>query len=148
MACCVLSLVLASCSTTKRLGKDEVLYTGVKKVNIVAPAGDVVPDEIKTEIKDAVNVPANNTTGVFGLQVPIPLGLWVYNAWSPDSKGIKGWIYKKLVKQPVLITDVRPQQRVKMIENKLDNLGYFRNSTTYELDVNKKNPKKAKIINN
>ena len=148
MACCVLSLVLASCSTTKRLGKDEVLYTGVKKVNIVAPAGDVVPDEIKTEIKDAVNVPANNTTGVFGLQVPIPLGLWVYNAWSPDSKGIKGWIYKKLVKQPVLITDVRPQQRVKMIENKLDNLGYFRNSTTYELDVNKKNPKKAKIIYN
>ena len=148
LLCCIALLGAYSCSTTKRLGKDDVRYTGVKKINITVPDSGKVPDFIKTDVNSTVEVDANQTTKVLGLPLPIPVGLWVYNNWNPDSKGIKGWAYKKLVKQPVLISDVRPQLRVKMIENKLDNQGYFRNSATYELDINKKNPKKAKIIYN
>lgn len=138
----------SSCSTTKRLGKDDVRYTGVKSVNITTPDGGKAPEVVKTAVDNTIEVDANQTTKVFGLPLPIPVGLWVYNNWNPDSKGIKGWAYKKLVKQPVLISDVRPNLRVKMIEEKLDNQGYFRNTASYELDVNKKNPKKAKLIYN
>ena len=31
----MLIAIMASCSTTRRLGADEVLYTGVKKIDIV-----------------------------------------------------------------------------------------------------------------
>lgn len=54
-------------------------------------------------------------------------------------------MYDKLVEEPVLVSDVRPQLRVKMIENELADNGYFNNSASYELVHNKKNSKKAKI---
>ena len=34
--------LLAACSTTRRLGADEVLYTGVKKIRIVPDSGVVL----------------------------------------------------------------------------------------------------------
>ena len=32
-------LSIASCSTTKRLGADDILYTGVKKIALTSPEG-------------------------------------------------------------------------------------------------------------
>ena len=39
LVCAVLSV--AACSTTRRLGSDEVLYTGVKKIRIEPDSGAV-----------------------------------------------------------------------------------------------------------
>lgn len=143
----IIALALSSCSTTRRLAADETLYTGVKKVNIVTPEGDRIAPGVADDIKSAVNVKPNNCLISPSIRYPFPLGLWVYNNWSNPPKGFKHWIYEKLVEQPVLISDVRPEIRTKMIDEILDNNGYFMGSASYTLN-HAKNPKKASITYN
>lgn len=143
---CLISLLEVGCSTTKRLADDEILYTGVKKLTVLMPSdSSKFPASVNSEIKKAINVAPNNSLISPSIRYPFPLGLWVYNNWNPDAKGLKGWLYKKLVREPVLISDVRPEVRVKMIDEILDNNGYFRGSASYNLNYNKKNHKKASI---
>lgn len=136
--------LLAACSTTARIPADEVLYTGVKKVEMVEDSVKI-PPALTSAVKDAVDVPPNNYWKLLGWHYPFPLGLWVYNNWPNPEKGLRHWLYEKLVAEPVLVSDVRPEVRTRMIEQILDNNGYFRGNATYEL-VKGRNPKKAKIL--
>lgn len=138
-------VIITGCSTTRRIADDEILYTGVKKINIETPKGTAQAPGLASEVKGAVNVAPNNCLISPYLRYPFPLGLWVYNNWSNPPKGFKHWIYEKLVAEPVLISDVRPEVRTKMIDEILDNNGYFRGSASYEL-VQGKNKKKASIL--
>lgn len=142
-----LLVVVAGCSTTKRLGEGQVLYTGVKKVNIVPTDHEKLPDGLVGDLKSQINVKPNNPMPFMSpyVRTPFPIGLWVYNNWNPDSKGLKGWLYKNLVAKPILISDVKPQVRTKMMEKILDDNGYFGSTASYELVYDKKNPKKARI---
>lgn len=143
VAAIVLAFLLSACSTTRRLPADEILYTGLKKVefNPGNPKEEVV-SSVKSQIKESVDVKANRYT--FTPSIRIPVGLWVYNNWNPNSKGIKRWIYNKLVEEPILISDVRPEVRIKMLDEILDNNGYFRGSSSYVLNQGK-NKKKASL---
>lgn len=135
-----------SCSTTRRIPDDEVLYTGVKKVAVERTADSTaIPSALSSEISRAVDVAPNNYIKMLKWRYPFPLGLWVYNNWPNPKKGFKHWIYEKLVEEPVLVSDVRPEVRTHMIEQLLDNNGYFRGTATYSL-VKGRNPKKAKIL--
>lgn len=135
-----------SCSTTSRLVDDEVLYTGVKKLNIQPSADSIVIDEgVADGIASAINVAPNNSLVSPYIRYPFPVGLWVYNHWSDSCGGIKGWLYKKLVEQPVLVSDVRPSNRVDMINTVLHDNGYFDSNASYQLVYSKKNKKKARI---
>ena len=139
-------VMLAACSTTSRLGEEDILYTGVKHTRITTDDKNLkVPPEIKDNIHTAVKVAANNSLYAPYIRSPFPIGLWVYNHWSPQSKGIKGWFYRKLVEEPVLISDVRPDLRMKMVEDMLAQNGYFGSTTSYELLYDKRNPKKARV---
>lgn len=150
----LLSIVLialiigTSCSTTKRLEDGETLYTGVKAIKINPTDREKLPDELISNVKKAVDVPPNNPMPFLSpyYRTPFPIGLWVYNNWNDSARGFKGWLYRKLVAQPVLISDVRAEQRVKMIESILANNGHFGSTADYEILYNKKNPKKAKIL--
>lgn len=137
--------VMSSCSTTKRLLPDEVLYNGVKKFEVKAVQGEKVPAEVDDYLFDAIDVKPNNSLYSPYLRTPFPLGLWVYNNWDSESKGLKGWLYNKLVEQPVVIDDVNPALRVEMMNSILDNHGYFSGVTRYELIPDKKNNRKAKL---
>lgn len=136
--------VLAACSTTARIPADEVLYTGVKKVEM-AEDSVKIPPALTSAVKEAVDVAPNNYWKLLGWHYPFPLGLWVYNNWPNPEKGLRHWLYEKLVSEPVLVSDVRPEVRTRMIEQILDNNGYFRGTATYEL-VKGRNKKKAKIL--
>ena len=60
------------------------------------------------------------------LRTPLPIGLWAYNyLYTPKEKGFKYWLYKRLAKQPVLISKVQPGLRTKVAEQVLENYGYF-----------------------
>lgn len=140
--------VVVACSTTRRLDPGEQLYTGVKKVNIIPDsAGVKIPSGVTSSLKETVDVPPNNYWSLIGWHYPFPLGLWVYNNWPRAEKGFKHWIYEKLVEDPVLISDVRPELRIHMIKDILDNSGYFSGRASFEL-VPGKNPRKASIIYN
>ena len=140
----VVALVVASCSTTRRIADDELLYTGVKRFDVTPAPGQKVPSDVDDQVKNAIDVAPNNSLISPYLRYPFPIGLWVYNNWDSESKGFKHWLYEKLVEEPVLVSDVRPEVRVKMIDQILDNNGYFSSSVSYEL-LQGRNKKKAKI---
>lgn len=147
LAVLVILLVLAAaCSTTKRLGEDETLYNGMKvKIN---PTGDEkLPAALVADITQAVNVKPNNPWPLLSpyKRDPFPIGLWVYNNWNDSARGLYGWFYRKFVKQPVLISDLRADMRMKLVENILAENGYFGSTATYEVVPDKKNPKKASM---
>lgn len=139
----VTAVALYSCSTTRRIPTEEYLYTGLKGVDIITDTAGGhradFPDGVREALVEAVDVPA--TKKWLGV---VPLGLWVYNNWSDSSSGIKGKLYESWVREPVLVSQVRPQLRTKMLDQILDNNGYFSGYSTYEL-VHPKNPRKASI---
>lgn len=139
------ALLLASCSTTRRLPQGEQLYTGVKKVEIAAsPDGQPIPASLARQLKETVDVAPNNYIKMLHWRYPFPLGLWVYNNWPNPDHGFKHWIYEKLVAEPVLVSDVRPEVRTHMLDEMLDNNGYFRGTTSYTVNT-ARNPRKASI---
>ncbi len=137
-------MALVSCSTTKRIGDDELLYTGVKRFEVKAMPGEKIPSDVQEQVEQAVNVTPNNSMISPYLRHPFPVGLWVYNHWNSNSTGLKHWLYDKLVEEPVLISDVRPEVRTKMIGQILENNGYFSSTASYEL-LQGRNKKKAKV---
>lgn len=141
----VATVLVSSCSTTRRIPADEILYTGIKSFKVTAPDSVKIPSDMLSTIKSQVNVAPNNYWKLVGWRYPFPLGLWVYNNWPNPPKGFRHWLYEKLVEEPVLVSDVRPEVRTHMIEQILDNNGYFRGTATYSL-VHGRNPKKAKIL--
>lgn len=143
----VLALVGSACSTTSKLGSDETLYTGVRKFDVTSVDNEKLPAGLMENLNEAINCKPNNPMPFMSpfKRTPFPIGLWVYNHWSDSSSGIKGWLYRKLVSQPVLISDVKPEMRVKLMEQILDNNGYFGSRVSYDVDYDKKNKKKAAI---
>lgn len=137
---------LFSCSTTKRIADGEVLYTGLKKVSVYGPDSTKksASEDLGDEIRSAVNVKANKIT--LSPSFRIPYTLWAYNI-NPEAKGLKGWIRRKFSQEPVLVSDVRPEVRTQMINEILDNNGYFQGHSEYVLNQGK-NKKKASISYN
>lgn len=136
-------LLASSCSTTKKLGENDVLYTGVKHLkyhedSVKADAG------MKDDIFTAINVRPNNPLYSPYYRTPFPIGLMIYNNIDEDATGFKGWLYRHFAAKPVLIKRVNPQARVDMINTILRNNGYFTSSASYRLHPSK-NPKKSKV---
>lgn len=144
----IAALILGACSTTRRIPQGELLYTGTKSIKyVIDNPGDTlynISSELKSTLLDAVDVEPNNYFALLRWRYPFPLGLWVYNNWSNPERGFKHWLYETLVEEPVLVSDVRPAVRTRMIEQILDNNGYFRGTATYEL-VHPRNKRKAAI---
>lgn len=146
LAALALLVSAVSCSTTGKIPSDEQLYIGLKGVDYTYATDTTprLPEGVSEAIFNSVDVAPNNYIKMLRWRYPFPLGLWVYNNWPNPPKGFKHWIYEKLVEEPVLVSDVRPEVRTHMIEQILDNNGYFRGTAGYEL-LPAKNPKKAKI---
>lgn len=143
-AVAVLAVVLASCSTTRRLPEGELLYTGIDKIEYAADSAQRFPSGMKTDIRDAVFVEPNNYWRLLDWRYPFPLGLWVYNNWPNPEKGFRHWLYEKLAAEPVLVSNVRPEVRTHMVDRVLEDYGYFSGVTTFEL-IPGKNRKKASV---
>lgn len=139
-------LLFAACSTTKRIPEGEMLYNGMK-INYNVPEGVEIPGDVKSDVSSTVDVKPNNPWPWIRpyKRMPFPLGLWVYNNWNDSAKGLKGWLYRKLTTEPVLVSDVRAEARTKIMKTVLDNNGYFESSVDYVINQNKKNPKKGSI---
>ncbi len=127
-------LLVGACSTTRRLGEDEVLYTGVKNIKINPTGDEKLPDALVADIKQAVNVKPNDPIPFLSpyRQSPFPYRLWAYNYWNDSAKGVWGWFYRTIARPPVLISDVRAPMRTKMVEKILADNGYFGSTATFE----------------
>ena len=136
-------MLATACSTTKKLGENDILYTGVKHLKY--HENDTKIDQgVKDDIFMTINVKPNNPLYSPYYRSPFPIGLMIYNNLDEDASGIGGWLYRHFAAKPVLIRRVNPQARVEMINTILHNNGYFTSSASYQLHPGS-NPKKAKV---
>ena len=141
-----LFILLASCSTTKNLPEGEILYTGIKKLEVINEDKSEEGKEALTEIEAALSYPPNNALlGSSSIRIPFPFGLWVYNAFVNKKGKVGKWIFDKLAAKPVFINTVNPDIRTQVASNLLREYGYFKGSTSYEIETDPKDSKKAKI---
>ena len=86
--------LLASCSTTKNLPEGEILYTGIKKIEVTNEDKSKEGEEALTEVEAALAYPPNNALlGSSSIRVPLPFGLWVYNAFVNKKGKLNQWIF-------------------------------------------------------
>lgn len=138
-------IVLAACSTTKHLPEGETLYLGLKKVNIVNEDKSPAAENALEEVNGAISIAPNNAIFVNpNVRFPIPFGLWIYNRFERYEKGFGHWIFKKVAANPVLISTVNPDTRVKVATNLLRDYGYFNGKVTYQVDSTR-NPRAVKL---
>lgn len=139
-------LLLTGCSTTRNLPEGEILYTGIQKIEVVDEDKTTAGETALEEVTAALEYPPNNALlGSSSIRLPLPFGLWIYNAFV-NKKGKMGqWIFKKLAAKPVLVSTVNPDVRVKVAQNLLREYGYFDGNTSFTLVPHPKDPRKAKL---
>ena len=137
-----LILLSSSCSTTKNLPEGEVLYTGIKKIEVTDEDKTTAGEDALAEVEGALAYPPNNALlGSSSIRVPLPFGLWVYNAFVNKKGKIGKWIFDKLAAKPVFVSTVNPEVRIKVAQNLLKEYGYFNGTTSFQVDTNPKNAK-------
>ena len=82
--------------------------------------------------------------GSSSIRSPFQPGLWIYNAFADSKGGLGKWVFKHFASNPVFISNVAPETRVKVATNTLHNHGFFHGKVSYEI-LTQKNPKKARI---
>ncbi len=142
----ILGILFAACSTTKNLPEGEVLYTGIKNIDVAEHEKSQAADDALEEVESALSYPPNNSLfGSSKRRIPLPIGLWIYNAFVNKEGGIGRWIFNRFAAKPVFISTVNPEVRAAVAHNLLRENGYFDGTTGYEVLPDDKNPRKAKI---
>lgn len=142
----VFILFITSCSTTKNLPAGGVLYTGIAGIDIKDKDSIKVDDEVLDKIEAAFAYPPNNALpGSSSARIPLPVGLWVYNANVNKNGPFNRLMMNLLGARPVLMSAVNPEIRSKIVRNILHSNGYFNGMADYEIIENKKDSLKAKV---
>ena len=127
------TLFLFSCSVTKHLPEGEKLYTGAV-VNLDAPGA--IPREkkvLKTDLQGLTR-PRPNTRFI-----GIPIKLGIYNMFrKAKEKSFFGKLRNQYGEPPVLLSNVDLQQNVKVLQNHLENKGYFKAKVSADTVIRKK----------
>jgi len=129
--------IISSCTGLRAVPEGDLLYTGAK---VKIEDKDIARKEkkaIETEIKELL-VPKPNKS-ILGLRP----SLFFYNLAGDvkKEKGFRHWLKYKLGKEPVLFSKVDLDYNSDIIQNYIENIGYF-NATT--IADSTKNGKKAK----
>ncbi|RCH56562.1 hypothetical protein DJ568_01500 [Mucilaginibacter hurinus] len=116
----LITTLLSACSTTKYLPPGEKLYTGHK---VKVDGKDISNKEEKKLSEDLKGLlrPKPNSS-ILGLRVK----LWVYyKTYTTKTKGFKHWLNTKFGEPPVLVSSVDLQKNSDILQNRLQNKGYF-----------------------
>lgn len=129
----LLFLFLLSCNVTKNLPDNETLYKGSKFEVVKAQ------DSMQLNIKDTKEELATLIRKKPNAQIlGYPYKLAVYNLMGePKGKGLSYWIKNKIGEPPVLGSGIDINKNVAIIENRLENRGFFGSTAT--VDTTKKN---------
>jgi outer membrane protein insertion porin family len=119
-----LPVVFYSCSETKSLEEGQYLYTGAK-INIKADPRITrkKTKELKSELNTLLRPKPN------GSFLGIKVKLLLYNfAGKPTGKGLRYFIREKLGEPPVLASYSAMEKNRAVLQNRLENRGYFKDS--------------------
>ncbi|HZE85038.1 MAG TPA: hypothetical protein VE035_12065, partial [Puia sp.] len=125
-----------ACNESKYLGAGQNLYAG-NKVGIQSSAKitNKQSKQLRGELTDLLRPRLN------GKILGIRFKLWIYNiAGNPKkSKGLKHWLKYKVGEPPVLVTPGLLGKNRDVLQNHLENKGFFRDTVIQSGTVKKKN---------
>lgn len=129
----VLMMVFISCNVTKNLAENETLYKGSKFEIVKAQDSmNLRIQDTKEELASLIRKKPN--AQIFGY----PYKLGIYNLMGePKGTGLSYWIKNKIGEPPVLGSSIDLNKNVAIIENRLENRGYF--GSTVKVDTTKHN---------
>lgn len=117
----IILLGASACNNTRYLEKGESLYIG----NKVTVQDSILPKSQKKAMAEALSdiirpLPNRNFLG-------IRFKLWMYNlAGEPKTDwGVRYWLRNKVGEPPVLGSDMNVKSNINIINNYLQNIGYF-----------------------
>ncbi|HLG39274.1 MAG TPA: BamA/TamA family outer membrane protein, partial [Chitinophagaceae bacterium] len=116
------SVFLIACSNTRKLPAGDALYlgakTGVKDDSLSAKKRKSLREDLTSLTRPRPN------SKILGVRVR----LFFYNlAGNPrKEKSIKGWLKYKVGEPPVLLSDVNLERNIKVLQNSLENRGFFK----------------------
>lgn len=101
--------------------------------------------QVREEVEAVLNIAPNNSLlGSSRVRLPLPIGLWFYNAYVGSQSKFGKWMFSTFAADPKFITTVNPRVRAQVAQNVLHNYGYFGGLVKYEVEP-EKNPRKAKV---
>ena len=130
-------LIISSCTGLKAVPEGDLLYVGAKVKIDDADISKKEKNAIIAEIKKLV-VPKPNKS-IFGLRP----SLFFYNLAGnvKKDKGFRHWLKYKLGQEPVLFSKVDLDYNADIIQNYVENIGYFNATTTADSTRNGKKGK-------
>jgi len=113
------SLLGAGCGSTRHVPANDKLYLGAT-VNVSGPSLSTrQKKDLKSDLQGLTRPRPNSRI----LGIPFKLG--IYNLFYKSKKGLFKNLRDKLGEPPVLFSQVDLQQNVKVLQNYLENKGYF-----------------------
>ena len=113
----LLALLLGGCSVTKTVPENDALYTGATIQITQTEVPSKQKKAIQSTLKDLTRPQPNSK--ILGM----PLKLWIYNLGS--KKGIGKWLRRKYGEAPVLLSQVNLALNAEIIDNYMENRGFF-----------------------
>lgn len=130
----IILITAISCSATKNIPDYDALYWD-SKVEL-KPKNDSVKfnkKNLESELKELLRPKPN--ARIFG----IPYKVLIYNILdSPKGNGLGYWLKYKVGEPPVLASDVITEKNRAILENRLENNGFFRSSMKADTSIKNK----------
>lgn len=128
----LLAACLYSCSVKKFIPEDEFLYTGAA-INLSTQNDSLkLPSAVNDELEELLRPIPNST--FLGMR----LGLRShYRAQRENAGFINKFFNKKIGEAPVYLSDVNTQKTQELINNRLENRGFYRNIITSSRETHK-----------
>jgi outer membrane protein assembly factor BamA len=124
---------LASCNVTKLVPNGDALYTGA---TVKVKDSMLSKKEKKNVLEKTENLPRPLPNSKF---LGIPFKLILYDmGGKPDRKGFISKFFHKIGQPPVLLSSVNTDYNVNLLQNYLENIGYFRAEASGDTIVKKK----------
>jgi outer membrane protein assembly factor BamA len=129
-------ILFASCSATKGLTDDQLLYRGanVKIESTNEKMSKTTKKDFQDELEALLRPKPNSR--ILGM----PVKLWIYNAFNPKhkSKGLGHWIQTKFGEPPVIASASALEKNRAVFQNHLENRGFFKDTVTLDTAVKNK----------
>ncbi|MEP6845478.1 MAG: BamA/TamA family outer membrane protein, partial [Panacibacter sp.] len=126
---------LVACSVTKQVPENDALYTGANIKLKRATDSSRFNKKLLTEELDDLVRPAPNKS-----LLGVKFKLMIFNMVDTPSKksGFKYWLKYKVGEPPVLASSVNLEKNRAIIQNRLENRGYFKTEVTVDTAIKNK----------
>jgi outer membrane protein assembly factor BamA len=126
--------LLAACNESKHLAEGQYLYVGNQVKTKTTEVKKKKAKEVAGELKGLLRPRLNST--ILGIR----FNLWIYNiaGETKKDKGFKHWLKYKVGEPPVLASPTMLEKNRDILQNHLENKGFFKDSVMLATSVKNK----------